>query len=100
MVIFTYIYHKNQPNMGKHIISYMDPMGYGYPYIDTVFSRSEVPWLDRIFFCPSTFKPQPVDIMEGFPVMKILSPAFFFREVFIFVSLGWNLNMMYIYIYL
>ena len=25
--IFTYIYHKNQPNVGKYSIQYMDPMG-------------------------------------------------------------------------
>ena len=26
--IFSYIYHKNQPNVGIYIIPYMDPMGY------------------------------------------------------------------------
>ena len=25
--IFTYIYHKNQPDVGKYTIPYMDPMG-------------------------------------------------------------------------
>ena len=25
--IFTYIYHKNQPNVGKYTIHYMDPLG-------------------------------------------------------------------------
>ena len=24
--IFTYIYHKNQPNVGKYTIHYMDPL--------------------------------------------------------------------------
>ena len=30
--IFTYIYHKNQPNVGKYT-SPMDPMAYGYQQI-------------------------------------------------------------------
>ena len=25
--IFTYIYHKSQPNVGKYTIHYMDPLG-------------------------------------------------------------------------
>ena len=31
--IFTYIHHKNQPNVGKYNIPYMDPMGNIYIYI-------------------------------------------------------------------
>ena len=33
--VYTYIYHKNQPNVGKY--TYMDPMGYGiFTYMKTI----------------------------------------------------------------
>ena len=40
--LFTYIYHKNQLNVGK-FIPYMDPVGMGWFKIDTV-DISEIPF--------------------------------------------------------
>ena len=35
--IFTYIYHKNKPNVGKYTRQYIDPMGYDTPCKRTIW---------------------------------------------------------------
>ena len=44
--VFAYIYNKNQLDVGKYIIPYMDPMGYNLP-MNRCNWGFYLPWLSK-----------------------------------------------------
>ena len=70
--IFTYIYHKNQLNVGKYCIPYMDPMGYDKP----MESAHHIPMISIKQTKGCFLSPQPFDTLEviratGIPIRSM-----------------------------